>query len=56
MDINKILRALENAQYLICSEYQSLCDGDLENEYQKVLDEISEAIAEINNSTPNFRP
>lgn len=50
MDINKILRALEDAQYLIDSEYQSLCDEELELEYQDVMDEIAEAIAEINNS------
>jgi hypothetical protein len=43
-EIKIIKTALENAQHLITEEYQSLCDDDLKEEYERVEKNLEEAL------------
>lgn len=42
-----IENALNNALYLISEEYQSLMDEDLKENYESVIDDINNALKEL---------
>ena len=39
-----VVKALNEAYSLICSEYESVCDDDLQAEYDRVIHLLEEAI------------
>jgi predicted HicB family RNase H-like nuclease len=43
-EIGIIRNALKNAHYLICDEYESLCNDELKENYDQVLENLDEAI------------
>lgn len=48
MNTELVLRALDEARYLICNEAEIVCDIELKNEYERIVKLIEDAIAEIN--------
>lgn len=49
MNGNKIYDALMSAYSLINDEYDTVCDEDLKEEYDNVLNLLKEAMDELNN-------
>jgi hypothetical protein len=49
MNGNKIYDALMSAYSLINYEYDTVCDEDLKEEYDNVLNLLKEAMDELNN-------
>ena len=43
-----VVKALNEAYSLICSEYESVCDDDLQAEYDRVIHLLEEAIETCN--------
>lgn len=47
MDVNLVLKALNRAYSLLCDEYDSVCDEELSQEYENVINVLKEAIDEV---------
>lgn len=47
MDVNLVLEALNNAYSLLCDEYDSVCDEELSQEYENVINMLKGAIDEV---------
>ena len=47
MDKELVTTALNEAYSLICGEYDSVCDDDLKEEYDRVINLLEKAIEEF---------
>ena len=50
MNVDLVLDALNGAYSLLCDEYESVCDEELLQEYEGVIDMLKEAISEVEKS------
>ena len=50
MNVDLVLDALNGAYSLLCDEYESVCDEELLQEYESVIDMLKEAISEVEKS------